>query len=45
MESKNAKNKNSKIIELKPSQSNSNDDVTEEELEALRKLQEESGVF
>ena len=35
---------NSKVIELKTPNS-SNEDVTEEELEELRKLQEESGVF
>lgn len=35
---------NSKVIELKTSNS-SNEDVTEEELEELRKLQEELGVF
>lgn len=36
--------KNSKVIELKNCNS-SNEDVTEEELEELRKLQEELGVF
>lgn len=46
IELKNSMNKNnSKVIELKPNNSNLNEDVTEEELEMLRKLEKETGVF